>query len=152
MNNSELYHYESLNELAFNFPEMSKKELEAEGAKRAAELMDAGDINEFKALASAERLKSFAESFAKQLRKDIVAVPEKNYKAHGCEFSISNTGDRLDYEQDDVYKSLKEQLKAREELLKVAYKQKEAMYDADGVEIPKVGVKSYGSEVLKLKF
>lgn len=152
MNNSELYHYESLNELAFNFPEMSKRELEAEGAKRAAELMAEGEINEFKALASAERLKSFADAFANRLRKDIISVPEKNYKAHGVEFSISNTGDRLDYEQDDVYKSLKEQLKSREELLKVSYKQKEPMYDSDGVEIPKVGIKTFGSEVLKLKF
>jgi hypothetical protein len=47
MRNEDLYHYEGLNELAFNFPEMSKKDLEHAGAQRAAELMAEGEHNEY---------------------------------------------------------------------------------------------------------
>jgi hypothetical protein len=152
MENKDLYHYESLNEMAFNFPEMTKRELEQAGAQRAADLMASGELDEYQALASAERLKVFATSYCEQLRRDIHQLPEKNYKAHGVEFSMRNTGDRYDWEFDDVYLSLKNQLKQREDLLKVALKSDAPIYDADGVQVPKCPVKSSGGEVLTLKF
>lgn len=152
MSNEELYHYESLNELAFNFPEMSKRELEQAGAHQAQQLMEQGELNEYQALASAERLKTFAESFCKQIRKDIHTLPEKNYKAYGVEFSMRNSGDRYDWEFDDVYLSLKNQMEQRVELLKTALKSDSPIYDSDGVEVPKCPIKSHGSETLILKF
>ena len=152
MRNEDLYHYEGLNELAFNFPEMSKKDLEQAGAQRAAELMAQGEHNEYQALAAGERLKTFAESFCKQLRKDIHALPEKNYKAYGVEFSTMNTGDRYDYAADPIYADIARQLKEREDLLKLALKSANPIYDHEGIEVPKVPVKTFGSEVIKLKF
>lgn len=152
MRNEDIYHYESLNEMAFNFPEMSKREIEAQAAHNAAQMMEQGEANEWQTLAAAERLKAYAESFIKVIRNSITGTPEKNYKAHGCEFSMMITGDRLDFEQDDLYNSIKEQLKEREDLLKLAYKSTQPIYDADGVQVPKVGIKTHGSEVLKIKF
>lgn len=146
-----MYHEESLNEMAFRFPELSKKEIEQQGYLKAFNMMQEGEHDEFRLLASAERLKTYTESFCKELRKH-VNLTEKTYKAHGVEFSTMNTGDRYDFEQDDVYKTLKEQLKEREDLLKLALKSKNQIFDADGVEVPRVGIKTYGSEVIKLKF
>lgn len=151
MSNEEMYHNESLNEMAFNFPELTKKEIEEKGYLSACNLMHEGEINEYQALASAERLKTYTDAFCKEIRKKIT-LKDKNYKAFGVEFSLSNTGDRMDWAQDDVYASLTKQLKEREELLKMALKSSKPIYDSDGVEIPKVGVKTYGSEVIKLKF
>lgn len=151
MSNEELYHEESLNELAFNFPELSKKQIEEKGYLSAFNMMHEGEVNEFQALASAERLKVYTEAFCKELRKQI-QLKDKSFKAFGVEFSLSNTGDRYDYDQDDVYKKLKDQLKEREDLLKLALKSSKPLYDSDGVEVPKVGVKTFGSEVIKLKF
>jgi hypothetical protein len=152
MRNEDLFHFESMNEMSFNFPEMTKKELELAGIQKAAEMMAEGEMDEFKALASAERLKTFAEAFAKQVRKDIVNLPEKQYKAFGVEFSMSNTGDRYDYSKDPVYAGIEKQLNQRQELLKLAIKSDTPIYDSEGIEVPKVGVKTYGSEVIKLKF
>jgi hypothetical protein len=79
-------------------------------------------------------------------------LPEKNYKAYGVEFSTMNTGDRYDYAADPIYADIARQLKEREELLKLALKSANPIYDHEGIEVPKVPVKTFGSEVIKLKF
>jgi len=47
---------------------------------------------------------------------------------------------------------LKEQLKAREELLKMAYKSKDSIYDGEAAEVMRVGIKTVGKETLVIKF
>ena len=115
-------------------------------------MMDDGHLDEFETIASVERLKAYVESYSKSIRKMIDQVPEKEYKKSNVVFSMRNTGDRLDYMQDDIYEKLSNQLKERADLLKVAYKSSDAIYDADGVQVPKVGIKTHGGEVLTIKF
>jgi len=152
MSNEELYHEQSMGEMLTRFPEMTKKEIIAQAEANAQQLLDEGQINEYDALAAAERLNLFSETFTKNLRNAISELPEKTYKRGNVEFSMRNTGERLDYDQDELYAQLKEQLKQREALLKLAYKQDETLYDSEGVEVPKVGVKTPSREVLTIKF
>lgn len=152
MTNEELYHEQSMGEMLTRFPEMTKKEIIAQAEQNAKQLLDAGEINEFDALASAERLKHFTDTFVKELRASIDQLPEKTYKRGNVEFSMRNSGDRLDYASDEMYASLQAQLKQREELLKLAYKSDQPIYDHEGVEVPKVGIKTHGKEVLTIKF
>jgi hypothetical protein len=152
MSNEELYHEHLTGEMLMAFPEMSKKEIIAQAEANARELLDKGEVNEFDSLAAAERLKYFADYFQKQIRKGIDTLPEKTYKRSGVEFSLRNTGDRLDYAQDELFAQLTEKLKQRKDLLNLAYKSNESIYDNEGVEVPKVGIKTHGGEVLTLKF
>ncbi len=65
--------------------------------------------------------------------------------------SFSSGGVLKDYEKDPVYADLLAQLKQRKELLDLAFKSKDPIYDADGVEVPKVPVKSYRKDSLRIK-
>ncbi len=152
MRNEELYHIDSMGEMLTQFPEMTKKEIIAQAEQNALQMMDDGHLDEFETIASVERLKAYVESYSKIIRKMIDQVPEKEYKKSNVVFSMRNTGDRLDYMQDDIYEKLSNQLKERADLLKVAYKSTDAIYDADGVQVPKVGIKTHGGEVLTIKF
>ena len=65
------------------------------------------------------------------------------------EFTRKDGAKKLNYSEDLLYSNLQEQLKAREELLKVA--QKSTIYDDEGVEVPKVSI-SYNKDSLMVKF
>lgn len=55
----------------------------------------------------------------------------------GHKIEIRNSGDRLCYEDDPIYTDLKNKLKARENLLKTAYKNTGTIiFDEDGIEVP----------------
>ena len=120
MRNEELYHIDSMGEMLTQFPEMTKKEIIAQAEQNALQMMDDGNLDEFETIASVERLKAYVESYSKSIRKMIDQVPEKEYKKSNVVFSMRNTGDRLDYMQDDIYEKLSNQLKERSDLLKVA--------------------------------
>lgn len=130
---------------------MTKKEAVQQGREAATKLVNDGEVDVLDALSNFARLEEVIKSFVGELRKN-AQVPEKSYNKNGVTFEMRNTGDRLDYEQDEVYKELKDKLKAREELLKLAYKSKDTIYDSEGVEVPKVGIKTYGKETLIIKY
>jgi hypothetical protein len=153
MENKDLYHYESLNELAYNVPEMSKKDIQEHGHQQAVELMAAAEKDEFKALAIAERYSAFTESFCATLRNKIMGRGfDDKFSAHGVEFSTRSTGDTYDFRVDDVYAKIEKELKDREELLRLAIKSEKPIYDSDGVEVPRVPKKRSGYKTLTLKF
>jgi len=152
MRNEELYHEQAMGEMLTRFPEMSKKEIISQAEQNARQMMDEGKTNEFDALAAAERLSVFVDTFKKQLRADIDQIPEKTYKRGNVEFSMRNTGDRYDYAQDELYAQLQEKLKQRKQLLDLARKSDDPIFDSEGVEVPKVGIKTHGKEALVVKY
>jgi hypothetical protein len=152
MKNEELYHFHSLEEFGQRFPNMSKREIEAYAEHQAQLLFDEGELNEFQMLSTAVRMETMASTYGKEVRKRIQEVPEKNYKAFGCEFSTMNTGDRKDYSADPIYADLEKQLKERKELLDLSFKSTQPIYDNHGAEVPKVPIKTFGSTVIKVKF
>jgi hypothetical protein len=131
---------------------MSKNEIQQEAQHQLEQIWEQGEVDEWKLLAITARNKAFWETFEKSAREKVSGVPEKNYKAFGCEFSTMNTGDRKDYSSDPIYADLEKQLKERKDLLDTAFKSTKPMYDDYGVEVPKVPIKTFGGEVLKIKF
>ncbi len=131
-------------------PDFTRKKAQEHGKKAANEVLDSGNTTPIKALTNAVRLKEFINSFESELRSKIEITEETT--ENGVKFTIMNTGDRLDYEQDEKYKELSDKLKERGELLKLAYKSKDTIYDSEGEEVPKVGIKTHGKETIKLSF
>jgi hypothetical protein len=152
MKQEEIYHITSEQGFAALLPELNKREIEAYSIAKANDLFEQGEFDEFQVLAVAERHKVATETFCKEVRQRIKELPEKNYKAYGCEFSTMNTGDRKDYSSDPIYADLEKQLKQRKELLDLAFKSTQPIYDEHGAEVPKVPIKTFGGEVLKIKF
>jgi ABC-type phosphate transport system auxiliary subunit len=80
----------------------------------------------------------------------------KDETFNGASFQVKSTGERLNYEDDVVYKELKQQLKEREQLLKDAYK----MYkkgqvlvdDRTGELVPVVEIKVESQTTLSVTF
>lgn len=151
MKKEDLYYFESIREMSER-ESITKKEVVECGAQAAQKMLDEGWHDAFDLLATSARNKEFWSAFDTTARQSVSGTPEKTYKLKGCEFSMRNTGDRLDYANDPVYLKLHEELKAREDLLKLAYKAKQPIHDELGFEVPKVGIKTYGKETLNVKF
>ena len=71
----------------------------------------------------------------------------------GAKVEIRNTGDKLDYSSDPIYAELEAKLKARKELLNFSYKSYSAtIFDEEGIEVPKIPIKTNGVESLFVTF
>jgi hypothetical protein len=151
MGQEEIYHNAQWEQMEARLS-MSKNEIQLEAQHQLEQVWEQGEIDEWKLLAITARNKAFWETFEKSAREKVNGVPEKNYKAFGCEFSTMNTGDRKDYSSDPIYADLERQLKERKDLLDTAFKSTQPMYDEHGAEVPKVPIKTFGGEVLKIKF
>ena len=78
------------------------------------------------------------------------ALKFKGQDVDNCKIEVRNSGDRLQYDEDPIYQELKTKLKNREELLKLAYKQRGTMiFDENGIEVPVVSILA-GKESLYL--
>ena len=132
----------------------SKKELEFNGIQAAEFLVESGDsaldryieLSRQEVLIKAEKetLKTYAMDERALHGSDLLTL-------HGCKISISNTGDRLQYDKDPIISALRIAIKDREKDVKIATKSEGTFFDNDGVEVEAVPVK-YGAEVLKIQF
>jgi len=135
--------------------EQSKKEIQETALSAANKLIDDGLLNPEDSLVMAKKLTEYCSSFIKGLESNVRAEVDKNggLEINGVKLTLSSTGARLNYEEDSVYKGMKEQLKAREELLKTVHKQKLEVADGDtGEMVPIVSIKSPSRETLIVKF
>ncbi|MGV6830343.1 MAG: hypothetical protein ACWA5P_02115 [bacterium] len=131
----------------------SKKEAKLKGEEIAKALIDSANKDPFEVLSNIVRLKEVINSVEANFKKaDVFDVIDKEVVKNGVKFSLRNSGDRLDYEKDEVYKELKERLKSREDLLKLAWKSKDEIYDNEGVLVPKVGIKTVGKMSLVISY
>ena len=131
-------------------PTFSKKEAIKQGKKAAKEILDRGEVTPTNALSNLCRFKEFINALESELRGQIVIT--ETHTENGVEFSLRNTGDRLDYEKDPVVSELQKKLKDRQELVKLATKSGDEIYDSEGVRVEKVPVKTVGKQVVALKF
>lgn len=67
------------------------------------------------------------------------------------ELSLGSTGVRKKYTDDPIYASLADQLKERKELLDLAFKLNDPVYDSEGVQVPKVSVATPSQETLVIR-
>ena len=134
--------------------DLSKKDLELNGIQAGDFLVESGEsaldryieLSRQEVLIKAEKetLKPYAFDERALHGSDILTL-------QGCKISISNTGDRLQYDKDPIIAALKIAIKDREKDVKIATNSDGVYFDSDGVEVEKVPVK-YGSEVLKIQF
>ena len=114
----------------------TKKELKKSSEDFAKNLIESGEHNTQEIYAQALRLKEALTSIESILKKEL---GQENFEAFGLTGTYRSGGDTINFTEDDIVKHLEKQLKDRKELLKVALKSDEAIYDSDGVEVPKVG-------------
>jgi hypothetical protein len=124
-----------------------------QGINAIVEAVEAGVVNPLDAFASFNKLeKLFKEAKVKideLARDEAEKYTAKTFTFGNVEFTRKDGAKKLNYSEDLFYSNLQTQLKAREELLKVA--QKSTIYDGEGVEVPKVSI-SYNKDSLMVKF
>jgi 2C-methyl-D-erythritol 2,4-cyclodiphosphate synthase len=125
-----------------------------QGINAIVQAVEAGVVNPLDAFASFNKLeKLFKEAKVKideLARDEAEKYTAKTFTFGNVEFTRKDGAKKLNYSEDLVYSNLQTQLKAREELLKVAQKQT-MLFDNEGVEVPKVSI-SYNKDSLMVKF
>jgi len=124
----------------------SKKELELTSKNFANKILDSGEIDKFEAFAQAERLTTAITSVRDVLKS---SLPREKQISFGIEINPVSGRQMIQFSDDPIWQQLNADLKAREELLKLALKQD--VIDAYGNEVPKVSVK-YASDSLTVKY
>jgi len=126
----------------------TKKEIQKSSKDFVKDLIDSGDHNPQELLSQAIRLKEAFTVIEKNLRD---SLPQENFEAFGLKATYRNGGDIPQFEDDEIYRSIKKDLDDRKELLKTALKTKDVFFDPYGNEIPKVSTKPRKSS-LTIKF
>lgn len=141
-----LYELMQMQEIATSNFLPSKKELELSSKTFAKNLIDAGEIDKVEAFAQAERLTTAISNVRDELK---ASLPREKQIAYGIEINPVNGRQMIQFSEDAIWIKLNEELKQREELLKLALKQD--VIDAYGNDVPKVSVK-YASDSLNIKY
>lgn len=126
----------------------NKKEIEFSSKEFAKKLIDSGELDKQEAFAQAERLALAITNVRDELKK---SLPREKQTFYGIEITPVSGRQMIQYNEDLVWSELKEKLSQREELLKVALKADDSIYDSEGVEVPKVSVK-YSADSLTVKY
>lgn len=126
----------------------TKKEIQTSSKQFAKKLIDEGNHNPQELLAQALRLKEALTVIENEIRN---SLPQEDFEAFGMKGTYRDGGDIPQYEEDEIYRSLKKDLKDREELLKAALKLKNTVFDQYGNAVPKVSTKPRKSS-LTIKF
>jgi hypothetical protein len=88
-------------------------------------------------LVDATRVNEYLTNFIKTLRSGI-DENEVWEELKCCKISFKNAPTKLNYKEDSTWQELKDKLAEREELLKLAEKSKEPIYDSEAAQVPKV--------------
>jgi len=111
----------------------NKREIQFSAKKFITEILDAGETDKFELLAQAKRMVEALEIINLELMK---VIPLENFEAFGLKGTFRSGGDTANYMEDEVYATIKKDLDARTEQLKMALKQD--TFDAYGNQVPKV--------------
>lgn len=126
----------------------NKKEVEFNAKSFVKFLLENGEIDKYEAFSQSVRLSNALEIIKDEIKNHL---PKEKHTAFGIEITPVSGRTMIQYQEDEVWQDLKNKLQQREELLKVALKSDETIYDSDGVEVPKVNVK-YASDSLQIKY
>ena len=126
----------------------NKKEVEFSAKKFASQLIEAGEIDKYEAFTQAVRMSNALEIIKDEIKSHL---PKEKHVAFGVEISPISGRTMVQFQDDEMWSQLKHKLSQREELLKLALKSDDPIYDSEGVEVPKVSVK-YASDSLSIKY
>jgi predicted DNA-binding protein YlxM (UPF0122 family) len=139
-----LYELMSMQQIAESYP--TKKQVQANAIEFAKHLINNGEHEKLEMFSQAARIKDTINSIYDTI-KDSIST-EKQI-AYGIEINPVNGRQMIQFADDSIWQKLNADLKAREELLKLALKQD--VIDAYGNDVPKVSVK-YASDSLAVKY
>jgi hypothetical protein len=136
--------------------QLTKDALQRWSAQMVA-LIDNGDLNPLEAHAKAKAimaaLKDVIDQTEQQARDEADKYGGKTFQAFGAKVTLKDGNVTPNYDEDAVWASIKQQLKEREELLKLAFKSKDAeITDTNtGEVVPKVSAK-YAKSSISIQF
>ena len=113
----------------------SKKEIQLSAKSFVSNLLDAGATDKIELYAQAVRINEALQIVTDELKN---SIPQENFECFGIKGTYRSGGETLNYKEDIVYLELETKLKERAELIKVATKSKDTIYDSEGVEVTKV--------------
>jgi hypothetical protein len=127
---------------------LSKGQLEAMAIDTVRKQME--NVSPMESLIFAKKLKYFTDVLLKEAETEAKQVWDNEKESYpNCTYN--DGGFLLDYDQDPVHKELSDKRKERKELLNAAFKIKEYIVDEDGVQVPKVKIKSYRKPSIHVK-
>jgi hypothetical protein len=138
-----------------SFSQMSKRDIQASAIKLANEVLEFGQTNPLDRFIQLKRVAEYVDAYAGVFKQSAITEAEKYGKSttvYGAKIELRNSGDRFDYEADPVYCELSEKLKARKELLDLARKSKDVIYDSEGVDVPRIPIKTHGGQTIAISF
>lgn len=112
----------------------TKKEAIQTGTALAENVFESGEVSPEEVLANLSRLKWVIDAAEATMRNKIEIYDKRIVL--GLEFNYVNGGNTINYADDEVYNTIKADLDARTEQLKMA--QKQDTFDAYGNQVPKV--------------
>lgn len=113
----------------------TKKELKKSSEDFAKKIINDGNHNIQEVYAQALRLKESLTTIEQVFKS---SLGEENFEAFGLVGNFRSGGNTLNYKEDEIYNTIKADLDARVELLKLA--QKQDVLDTYGNEVPRVGI------------
>jgi hypothetical protein len=111
----------------------NKKEIQFSAKTFITNVLEAGETDKYELLAQAKRMGEALEIINTELLK---VLPQENFEAFGLKGTFRSGGDTINYAEDEIYATIKKDLDARTEQLKLA--QKQDTFDAYGNQVPKV--------------
>ena len=120
-------------------PDFTKKQAEQTGIDLIDKMFADGNKTPTQFYSNIARLKAVIDSADKAFRDRLTLNAVDSY--NGVTFTPKNGAESLNYAEDDIYVMLENKVKQRAELLKVASKSDDLIFDSEGCEVPKVSKK-----------
>ena len=120
-------------------PDFTKKKAEQTGLDLVSKIFQEGTQSPIEVYSNIVRLKAVIDSADKAFRERLNLSNADSF--NGVTFTPKNGAESLNYSEDAVYAELEAKLKQRAELLKVASKSDETIFDSEGCEVPRVSKK-----------
>ena len=114
----------------------TKKKAIETGETLVVNLFERGEVEPLKVFSNIVRLKQVIDSAEKAFREKINLPTADSF--NGVTFTPKNGAEKLNYSEDPVYAELEQKLKERAELVKLATKSKDVIFDSEGCEVAKV--------------
>jgi len=111
----------------------TKKEAIKTGENLVQNVLDNGQVGILELTCSLVRLQEVISTAVSKLRNHL---PTEKTELMGVAFTPTNGGNTVNYSDDEIYRTIKADLDARTEQLKLA--QKQEVFDAYGNQVPKV--------------
>ena len=127
-------------------PDFTKKQAEQTGINLINKLFEEGNQTPVQFYSNIARLKAVIDSADRAFRDRLNLTEPDSY--NGVLFTPKNGAESLNYDEDDIYVLLENKLKQRQELLKMASKSDEIIFDSEGCEVPKVSKKFNKSSIV----